>query len=492
MGDQSLSSAQSAVPDAIARRVWAQLGFVYVLFGVVAWMLSHEVSYDNWAAHGVWCFLCLAIALPTILRAFRGNFSLVLTDHRLIFLASFALYFLFGAALLWIGPQVQIDQVLGAYPIDARDALRVDAVNGLGFGIALLATAISSGRWMETRAADVAAKMVWVSADRAIAVFLVIGTVASAYALMYDLGYREGQIPGIIRSAAKLSLAAILLAAANRGNSEFLLRSFAVILTIALAFGGVVQFNKSEALLPLAALAGGLGWRYGSLKVMPIALVLLVAGYLMLGNVVGYGRGAVYDRVASVQERWQIAMQGWTDTRELADDEEYGTWARLCYTSVQVAAMDFQDSGQGGDGFSLLGWVFVPRLLAPDKPEMSKTGREFNVKISGSDTSSTGQGIFASGYYHGGWPGFVFASLLCGWILAQTSGVARAISAQRALVLLPFSLLGVFIAFRIDGDFVSDYAGSFILILYPIIFGSLLITAGRGVRRKPVNSSNSS
>lgn len=466
----------------IARRSWAWLALVFIVLGAIAWVLSSEVRYDNWAAHGVWCVFGLMAAFPTIMRALRGNFSMILTDHRLMFVGSFSLYFLFGAMLPWIGPQAQIDQALGFYPIDARDALRADAVNGLGFGLALLATSVSSGRWIEARAALIAEKTAWVTAYRAILLFLIVGTLASGYVLLYDLGYREGLVQGVIRSSGKLSIAAILLAAAHSGRGEFVLRSFAVVLAVALAFGGIVQFNKTETLLPLAALAGGLGWRYGTRLIMPIALVLLVTTYFFMGNIASYGRSAVYDRAVGLEERWQIVQQGWRETRNLSDEEEYGTWARLCYVGVQVAAMDFYDTGQGGDGLSLFGWVFVPRLLFPEKPEITRSSRELNVKITSYDTSSVAPGIFASGYYNGGWTGFVFASLLCGWILTQTSGVARGASTHRALVMLPFSLLGVYMALRIDGDFVADYVGSFVLILYPILFGALILAAAGRTR----------
>ena len=67
--------------------------------------------------------------------------------------------------------------------------------------------------------------------------------------------------------------------------------------------------------------------------------------------------------------------------------------------------------------------------------------------------------------------------MLCGWILAQTSAIARAVHARQAAILLPWSLLGMFIAFRIDGDFVPDYAGVFMFILYPLLAAGLLVPA---------------
>jgi hypothetical protein len=69
----------------------------------------------------------------------------------------------------------------------------------------------------------------------------------------------------------------------------------------------------------------------------------------------------------------------------------------------------------------------------------------------------------------------VLASVLCGWILAQTSAIARAIYSHRAVLLMPLAMLGMFIAFRIDGDFVPDYLGAFMFVLYPLAAAATFI-----------------
>ena len=103
--------------------------------------------------------------------------------------------------------------------------------------------------------------------------------------------------------------------------------------------------------------------------------------------------------------------------------------------------------------------------------------------------SSTAPGIFASGYYHGGWFGMLLASVLCGWVLAQTSAVARAIYTERAVLLVPLAMLGMFIAFRIDGDFIPDYLGAFMFVVYPIAGAALIVRLlGRGGVDHPTRS----
>lgn len=303
-----------------------------------------------------------------------------------------------------------------------------------------------------------------------VGMFLFIGTVASSYLLSYDLGIREGFVPGAIRTSAMFSLVAVLLAASFRGRGEFILRALAMALVAALAMAGALLFNKSAVLLPIAALTLGLSIRFGPKRVLPLGLLVLTVGYLSIGNITTYGRLTIGARSApDLAQRWQILEEAWKNTRDLSEDEDYGAWARLCYMSAQSAALDLNDEGRGGNGLALLPWLFVPRLIAQDKPEITVTGRDFNSKVTGNEGSSTGQGIFASGYYHGGAWGLLLASVLCGWIVAQTSAIASSIASTRALVLAPLSLLGLLIAFRIDGDFVSDYVGAFVFILYPVL-----------------------
>jgi len=474
----STASRNAATVPALSNQRWALLAIWYLSLSGFAWLAAQTVQYEQWWWHGAWCVLGILPAAPTLLRVFRRNFSLVMTDHRIMFLTSFSLYFLFGASLLAFGPTTQIEQSLSYYAVGADDALRVDAMNGFGFGLALLMATIARGRWLERVTVQVSGPAKRIPEHIAITLFLLLGGGFSIYILIYDLGFEHGIIPGIERQAARFALAAIVLAVAYKGQKDELLRTAAAILALGLSLAGLLQFNKIEVLLPIAAFAAGAALRYGPRKVLPIAIAVMTGTFLVIGNLTAYGRATLgSDSAASFTERWEILLEGWHETKGLSESEEYATWSRLCYVPAQVAAMDFWKAGQGGDGFELLPWVLVPRFVAPNKPEITKTGREFHNKITGRDSSSTGQGIFASGYYHGGFFGLIIASLLCGWVVAQTSAIARGVQKGRGLALLPFQLLGLFIAFRIDGDFVSDYAGAFVFLLYPLLAGYLLVSA---------------
>lgn len=467
--------------ETIPARRWVRLGVAYLVLGAGAWWYAPRADPFSWFVHGAWCFLGLAVALPTLLAVFRRGFTVVLTDHRLIFLAAFSLYFLFGAALPAVGPVRQAESSLSLYPTDPSSALRADAVNALGFGVALLTSGLSRGRWLGNQAGRVAGFVGRVPYNRVVGLFLLIGAAATSYRIPFDLGFRQGVVSGAVRALAQLSLVAIFMASSSRGANERVLRWFGVALTVVLVVVGAAQFMKSEALLPLLALMGGLAFRFGTRRVLPIGLALIVAAFWFLGDLVNYGRSATgtSNSPSSLSQRWSYLQEGWAISRSLGEAPEYGYWGRLCYVPAQVAALEFRDEGRGGNGLQLMWWVFVPRFLAPNKPQMTGMFAEFNEKITGSDLSSNSPGIFGSGYYHGGWWGLWLASVLCGWILAQTSAIARAVYVHRAALLMPFSLLGMFIAFRIDGDFIPDYLGVFMFILYPLLAAAMLVPAAR-------------
>lgn len=482
--------ASSDPLPSISRVIWARLGAFYLALGALAWGLGPSTGPDDWWIHGLWCLAGLAGALPVLIQTLRVPFAVVLSEHRLMFLAAFSFYFLFGAALLAFGPDSQIEEALRYYPVTAPDAMRVNAVNGLGFGLALCTSSMVCGNWIAAITGRCIALLSPVPTFIAVCLFLLVGSVAYVYTLSFDLGLHEGVVPGIVRALGKLSLAAVLVATAYRGAGESWLRALAVLLVAVLTAGGLLQFNKTEVLVAIGAFMAGLALRFNTKWLVPAGVALIATTLPLLGALTAEGRTAVNrEGVRTLAERWNVVRDEGARILAHASSQQYGWWNRLSYTVPQVAALDFQDAGQGGNGFSVIGWTLIPRIVDADKPEMTITGRDFHAKITGQARadSSTGQGIFASGYYHGGWWGLAFASIICGWIVALTSSMSRAIISTNTLLLFPFCLLGLYIAFRIDGDFVSDYVGSFMFIAYPILALSIVAFSIRPAGRRVTN-----
>jgi hypothetical protein len=461
---------------ALTLRRWLQVGFVYFVLGVAAWIAKDFVDKNSWTAHGVWCAFSITFSALVLVSAMRRGVALALRDHLVMFLAAFSLYFLFGAALPSFGPEWQIARSLRYYPVDAVTAMRIDAINATSFGIALMIAAISPRRWFFRQTDRVAAKARNVSPSMVMLMLMLIGSFASMYTLSVDLGLREGVISGIWRTAGKLSLVGIYLGSSYHGRFERGLRLLAILMSMVEVFGGLLMFNKSQFLLPLACVFAGLSQRYHKRWILAAGVILVGFLYIALGGVMSYGRNTLeqYD-ATKLSDRWIILNAGLEASEAGEASTRYNTWGRLCYLPAQAAALDFYDSGSGSSDLNLLAWTLVPRVLAPTKPIMTQSGVELNIKISGQETSSSAPGIFLDGYYNGGWPGVLLVSIVCGWMLAQTSSVANAILSRHALLLLPFALLGVLLAFRVDGFFMSDYVGSFAFLIYGILMPALLL-----------------
>lgn len=467
----------------LTRRRWFQSGIAFLVLGFAAILMHDFASRDDWWIHGAWCCMALTLVVVTLSNALRHGFVLVLRDHLIVFTGAFAMYFVVGAALLAFGPEDAIADNLAYYPIDARMALSVDAMNGVGFGIALITAALVSRDWFFRQADRVSIVASRVTAITAMSVLIGISFVALIFTLSVDLNLRTGMVSGLWRTLAQLSIVAIYLGSSYFGRHQWKLRMAAIAIASLSAMGGLLQFSKAAMLLPLAALILGLAVRYGARRVVPVGGTLLAILFISAGGVVQYSRNNMdAGSGADIEQRQNVLSEGYDRSRDRTNKRSYNAWGRLSYVPSQAAAIDFYDSGRGGNDLGLIPWLFVPRMLAPNKPVITQTSVEFNTKITGNVGSSTGQGIFSSGYYNAGWPGVILASILCGAILAQTSSIANAIMMRRALLLLPFALLGVYIAFRIDGHFIADYLGAFVLILYPLLAGTFMLAVQKKIR----------
>ena len=451
------------------------LGSAFFLYGFIAWLLSEDARPGDWWLHGAWCIGGLGLAVPVLLKAIQKGFGIVLRDHLFMFTGSFALYFLIGASFMTFGPSDEIASSLREYYVDAPMGLKTDALNAIGFGIALVMAAISPRRWSYRWAAQIAQSASHIGPAVAILWLMVFGSVALLYTLTYDFGFREGVVPGVVRAASYFSFVAIYIGASYRGSWAAAMRVAAVALAVVLAVVGVLLFNKSQILLSLGVLVAGLTMVYRRTLVLTIGILLLGTVYFSVSGLAAYGRNTLGRNLgAPIAVRWVIVQQWLAMDKRVNPRTDSNSWRRLSYVTSQGAAVDFYDAGRGGDEFRLIPWLFVPRVIAPQKPVITEYGSEFYYKVSGQRGSSTGQGIFVSGYYNAGWDGLIVAAAICGWILAQTSSVALAILERRALILLPLALWGVFIAFRIDGHFVGDYLGAFIYFLYFLVLCALL------------------
>ena len=457
--------------------LWWRPGVVMLGLGFLALAAGETIQADEWWVPGSFIIVSGLVLLPEIRLALQRGAEQILADHLLALAGAFIMYFVIGALLIPFGSRDQTEYTLSYYWVDAPLGMHATAVNCIGFGLALVSGSLVRRHWVSRWARTAIGFGRSIPLEWVIAAFLIVGGASSLYLLPFDIGLRPGVEFGLFRTTSKLLLVAIMVAAAHRGRGSVGLLSVAILLTVVQTFGGLLMLNKSAVLLPITALLAGLAWRLGVRRVMIPGLVVLLAVFKLIGDPVTTARNiSGLDNRINWSERISVLSEGLLSSTPATFGGDFYVWNRFSYLSSQGAAIDFYDTGRGGDDYSRLGWAFLPRFLFPDKPLISSTGREFNIKITGSDTSSNAPGVFADGYYNFGLWGVMLVGIAVGCMLAWTSTFAAEVYRARALIWLPMALLGSFMAFRVDGNFLGDYWGSFVLLGYAVFFGAVMKT----------------
>jgi hypothetical protein len=464
----------------IPKKSWLRLALFSMLWGLWSWLIRIVASDDSWWLHGFWCIGMAVIVAPTLRQAYINGIAAALVDHKIMLTCTFFLYFVFGASLYAFGPEETIELTQASYSVTAREVLWVNGFNAIGFGIAVFGATFFKGEWLLGGVKRCANWMDRFPIHLVILVFIVLGVFGVSVTLARDLGFSVVTVPGMFNMLPYLLLFAIFLGTAFKGQWSRFILPFAVFGSLLMAFSGFLLFNKTNTFLPILAMLTGLSLRYNSKKILLLGVLGIALGFRLLGGITSYGRINTPPEGLTFAERAQL-MDDFMFGEAVIDVPDYSAWGRISYTVPQVAAINFYDEDNGGKGLHLIPWLFVPRFVAPNKPIITATGNEFNYKITGSDKSATGQGLFVSGYYQSGILGFLFASVFVGWFLAQTSAICKMLVAKDAFALMPIGLLGLLSAYRIDGDIIADYIGNFAVILYITIF--LILVFGVRVQR---------
>jgi len=433
---------------------------------------------NNWSILGWVCIPSLVYVIVVLRRGFNDAAMRVLTDPFLILVAAFALYFLFGALLPVLGSEEQIQFALRWYPTNAEDAVRITGINLIGLAILLFSASFFNCSSIEKMFKPVIGKFRKFPLRMVFWLFSILGVTATLNMLSVDITGND-IVNGSVRILSGLLNMAILVGMIYQGRGEKLLRIIVLPLVITGSVTGFLLLNKAAILTPLLAFMLGFYLRRPSLKILLLFGAILFLCLTFILKPIAEARDFLQDDSnKSVASRLVILGATFLGARFI-DNARAGTWSRLCYVSPQHAAVNFYEKGNGGEDFDKLGWVFLPRAFFPDKPIISNSGRDFNKKVTGLDNSSTGMGLFVSGYYNLGWFGLLAVSVFSGWILAIFAAFSRAVIASSSVILLPISQLGNYMAFRIDGHFIVDYLGLFAMIMFPLLVLAFFIQLNR-------------
>lgn len=222
-----------------------------------------------------------------------------------------------------------------------------------------------------------------------------------------------------VRQIANLAYLGIFLAvyAGLRGGKTMLL--IGIVGTVVLVLDGALRMTKQDMLLPLilAAIAHLL-WR-PNLRNAALWVATIGLTYSLFVPFISYSReeavrryGTPYVGLDARLELIDSYLSG--DRSGVTFNDDYQPWlARITYLPAQAFAVVSYDASRPGTSLDHALYVFVPRLLMPDKP-VFQPGLDFNVAAMGFRDSQSTPTIVAEGYYVGGWLGVIFWMSLYG------------------------------------------------------------------------------
>lgn len=409
-----------------------------------------------------------------ILKILHRDPRRILYEPVLFLALACAVYYAFGPLLYVMGPADAIEYSRSWYWVDATDALWLTGINFIGFGLA--GSAYSATRLPTLAIIVDSTANAWskISIATTFAAFLTIGLVAKyLFVLPYELLLIQSEPTGTTRQLARLLLAALLIGFAYRDAERPSLYALTKFVLVGEIITGILMFNKTETLVAIIAAMLGHYYYTRRLRTLLIAACIAALVYISIGSVVTFGRNELVARgggvpiPADLRGRFEIIGQyfGGGETQLRPEEISGAWWSRLNYLPSQQSAIDLYHENNGGDDLSRLPWIFIPRLLYPDKPIMSVAGYDLTEKITGRRHSSTGIGVFVDGYYNLGWLGLVIGSLAYGYVLRAYSVMSFGIVKRRAVIMYPLVFMGIYAGVRADGWLLIDVAGPLVTAL---------------------------
>lgn len=460
------------------RRPGAIVFGAHLFLGVLALTMAPLVERNEWWWLAPFCLASLVMFAALVARSLQANPAGILYETGLFLAISCGVFYGFGPMLFVLGPTEAADYARSWYPVDASESVWLTGLNFVGAGLAGMAYVIARFPSL-ARIADGAARG-WtrVSPRRVFMAFLLIGLAAKyLFVLPFELRLTDSVPSSVVRQLTLLLTIALIIAWIYKDAWPWWMRGLATVLLLEEVLIGLLMFNKTEVLMAVMAAALGHYFAHGRLKKLLLAGLAGLLIYALTGPIVTFARNELVARgggvpaPADLSERIDITGAYFSGSEShLRQREISGSWwSRLNYLPAQRSAVQLYDQGNGSDALERLMWIFVPRLLFPDKPEMTVAGIDLTEKVAGHRFSSTGVGLFVDGYYMFGWLGLLLASATYGLTLRAYSTIARVIVRRRAVVMYPLVLMGISVGLRATGWWLTDVVGPLVFALVMLL-----------------------
>ena len=447
----------------------------HIFLGFFAILTSDLIQPIDWWVIAPFCILSIILCILMLYTVVLKNNYSILFEPALFLAISFSIYYSFGPLLYVFGPTEGVELSINWYPINAIDSVRLIGINLIGFGITGLSYLYLSIPIVSFISEHASISWARFNREKIFFSLIAIGGIAKyIFILPFELGLSPIVPNALVRQLGRLLVIALILGWDGRQKKKIII--FSQALLILEICSGFLMFNKTEVLL--AIFSTGLGRYLGTqnIKKLIVPILLFVFAFVVLNPIVTFSRNELVHRGngvtvgAGLVERTEIVLEYFDRGDAFRDETLPGAWwSRLNYLPPQQAAIDLKNDNNGGTDLSILPYIFVPRILYPDKTEMTIAGTDLTEKITGMRLSSTGIGIFIDGYYNLGILGFIIFSITYGAGLRMWRDISEPVVRHESLAMFPIVFLGIFVGLRSDGFWLGDIAGPLILTLVMLL-----------------------
>jgi len=255
-----------------------------------------------------------------------------------------------------------------------------------------------------------------------------------------------------------------------------------IVWPIALALGesviGFYSMSKSVMLMPLVMISIAFIYHRRSLLRISIFAGGFVSLFMFLSPIITHVRdvnGQYYNGAASVRDIPSLYLSYFTTGQESDQfaDVETG-WMRLSFVNAGTFAINQYDHGAPGNSYRYWSIVWIPRVIYPNKPIITDVAREMSYAANGNYNSSSSAGLAAEAYWNGGWVATVGIAIFLALVFGLWSIYSYEVIQRKAWHLFFIVLIGMRMAIRVDGAFVSDILGPIALVILAHIALELL------------------
>lgn len=449
-----------------------------LMLGLAALTLHNTVESDQFEWRLLLIIPAILLIASRLFAVLRDDIACVVIDHRVVFSLFFCLYFLIGASVASFEQDDPEKFNVTGLPINEEFLLLTDAINLIGFGVALGVSTIFRPVYLEGKIGHLAETLnqrLVISSRSLCGLLICIGFVAKVYLFLNAVTQNLAPISGVYHYLALALPFGIFVFVLFEKQLHFKIICSLVFLVAVSSLIGVVLFSKFDVMTPVGALFAAYSVRKKSILMLALTILGCIGLLGELAGAIQYSRDRLFDLGgADVLTRFDIFIDGMIAARSAAESShgynttDYFLWGRFSFTEPQIFAVQQYEQGEPSLDWLLWPWVFVPRFLDEAKPIMSLAGQILFSKMLPRTGSSVSIGIFVDGYYNGGWLGVIVFSSVAGWILSCTSAIAKVVQDKQSVVLYPLLAVGLYIGFKVDGFWITDYLAPFITLAYAL------------------------